>query len=92
MTHDGRITLSDLVTALRQCAGEDESVDLGGDIADRTFTELGYDSIALLETSARMAERFGLDLDDDVLADLLTPAALLRYLNQVAAGTGEAGR
>ncbi|XVQ11787.1 acyl carrier protein [Spirillospora sp. CA-255316] len=90
MTHDGRITLTDLVTVLRQCAGEDENVDLGGDIADRTFTELGYDSIALLETSARMAERFGLDLDDDVLADLLTPAALLRYLNRVAAGNGEA--
>ncbi|MFC5752261.1 acyl carrier protein [Actinomadura rugatobispora] len=90
MTDDGRITLTDLVTVLRQCAGEDENVDLGGDIADRTFTELGYDSIALLETSARMAERFGLDLDDEELADKVTPAALVRYLNRAASGTGEA--
>jgi len=90
MTHDGPITLTDLVAVLRQCAGEADGVDLGGDIADRTFTELGYDSIALLETSARMAERYGLDLDDDVLADMVTPAALLRYLNRVATGAGEA--
>ncbi|GAA2425877.1 acyl carrier protein [Actinomadura vinacea] len=88
MTDDG-ITLPDLVTALRECAGEDENVDLGGDIGDRTFTDLGYDSIALLETSARMADRFGLDLDDDVLTGLETPTELLRYLNEAFTKAGE---
>ncbi|TDD89852.1 acyl carrier protein [Actinomadura rubrisoli] len=81
MLREDRITLADLVAVLRECAGEDESVDLGGDIGDQPFTDLGYDSIALLETSARMADRFGLVLDDDVLGELVSPADLLRYLN-----------
>ncbi|GAA3932697.1 acyl carrier protein [Actinomadura viridis] len=89
MTNDGRITLAQLVSVLRECAGEDEGVDLSGDIGDRTFTDLGYDSLALLETSARMAERFRLELDDDVIGELTTPAELLRYLNDAPAKSGE---
>jgi act minimal PKS acyl carrier protein len=90
MTLDGPITLTELVAVLRDCAGEDEDVDLDGDIADRSFTDLGYDSIALLETAARMADRFGLHLDNATVTGLETPAELLRHLNQALAGSGEA--
>jgi minimal PKS acyl carrier protein len=90
--HAGPITLSDLVSALRTCAGEVEDVDLGGDIAECTFTDLGYDSIALLETLARLADRHGLVLGEDVLTDLETPAELLRRVNRAAIETREAGR
>ncbi|WP_433324589.1 acyl carrier protein [Spirillospora sp. CA-294931] len=79
------ITLTDLVATLRECAGEEESVDLDGAIDDRTFADLGYDSIALLETHARLADRHDLTLDDSELAELHTPAELLRYLNGVLA-------
>jgi act minimal PKS acyl carrier protein len=85
MTNDRSITLTDLVTVLRECAGEAEGVDLDGDVADRTFDELGYDSIALLETCARMADRHGLHIDDDVVGELRTPDELVRYLNQAPA-------
>lgn len=90
MTDNGPITLTELVAVLRDCAGEDEGVDLGGDIADRAFTDLGYDSIALLETAARMADRFGLRLDNATLTCLETPAELLRHLNRAATRAGEA--
>ncbi|GGQ20608.1 act minimal PKS acyl carrier protein [Actinomadura coerulea] len=89
MAQDGPITLTDLVAVLRDCAGEDDGVDLGGDIADRAFTDLGYDSVAMMEVSARMVERFGLRLDEARLFELGTPAEMLRCLNQAAAGDGE---
>ena len=89
MTDNGPITLTELVAVLRDCAGQDEDVDLGGDIADRTFTDLGYDSIALLETAARMADRFVLHLVNTALTGLETPGELLSHLNQAATGTGE---
>ncbi|MEU8120489.1 acyl carrier protein [Spirillospora sp. NPDC049024] len=89
MAQDGPITLTDLVTVLRACAGEADGVDLGGDIADREFADLGYDSVALMEVSARMAERFGLELDEDALSDPATPAEMLSRLNRAAAADGE---
>ncbi|MEU9838385.1 acyl carrier protein [Actinomadura sp. NPDC048032] len=89
MAEDGPITLTDLVAVLRACAGESDGVDLGGDIADHAFTDLGYDSVAMMEVSARMVERFGLRLDEDRLFDLRTPAEMLRCLNRAAAGDGE---
>jgi minimal PKS acyl carrier protein len=85
MTNDHRITMTDLVTVLRECAGEAEGVDLDGDVGDRTFDELGYDSIALLETCARLADRHRLRLDDDMIGQRLTLAGLLRHLNQAPA-------
>jgi act minimal PKS acyl carrier protein len=92
MAQDGPITLTDLVIILRACAGEVDGVDLAGDIADRAFTDLGYDSVAMMEVSARMVERFGLELDEDRLFALGTPAEMLRCLNQAATGDGEARR
>ncbi|NDU71449.1 actinorhodin polyketide synthase [Actinomadura sp. DSM 109109] len=92
MAHDGPITLTDLVTVLRACAGEDDGVDLGGDIAERAFTDLGYDSVAMMEVSARLVERLGLDIDEDGLLGLGTPAEMLRVLNQAASGGGEVRR
>ncbi|WP_141576734.1 acyl carrier protein [Actinomadura sp. WMMA1423] len=89
MAPDGPISLTDLVSVLRDCAGETDGVDLGGDIADRAFTDLGYDSVALMEVSARLAERFGLELDEDAAFDLGTPAEMLRRLNRAAAAEGE---
>jgi act minimal PKS acyl carrier protein len=47
-------TLEDLRRTLRECAGEDEQVSQGGDLLDRTFSELGYDSIAFMTTTSKI--------------------------------------
>ena len=49
-----RMTLDDLRTLLIACAGADEGSDLSGDILDTPFEDLGYDSLALMETAARI--------------------------------------
>jgi minimal PKS acyl carrier protein len=80
-----QFTLDDLKTILR--AGAGESVDLDGDILDTHFEQLGYDSLALLETGSRIERGYGIALDDAVLAQVDTPRALVSVVNaQLAAG------
>lgn len=47
-----RIGLSDLTRILRECAGEEEGVDLDGDVLDLNWMELGYDSSPSCRPSA----------------------------------------
>jgi act minimal PKS acyl carrier protein len=76
-----KITLSDLRQILIECAGEDEGIDLSGDIQDTPFTELGYDSLALIETAARIEQRFGVKIPDERIAELETPRGVLELVN-----------
>ncbi|WP_432073738.1 acyl carrier protein [Streptomyces wuyuanensis] len=76
-------TLDDLKRILREGAGADEGVDLDGDILDTRFEELGYESLALLETGGRIEREFGITLDDDVLTDADTPRALIAAVNSL---------
>lgn len=75
------VTIDDLRRILREGAGADENVDLDGDILDVQFAELGYDSLALLETAARVTREFGVKLDDDVATSVTTPRELLAVIN-----------
>jgi act minimal PKS acyl carrier protein len=76
-----RLTLDDLKRILLEGAGADEGVDLNGDILDSTFEELGYDSLALLETAGRIAREYHIALDDDAAIAAATPRALLDLAN-----------
>lgn len=80
------MTLDDLRRILVECAGEDDSSAVAGDIADVSFEELGYDSLALMETTARIEQRFGVRLPDDEVLGLTTPGAVLDAVNKAAAG------
>ncbi|MEU4575114.1 acyl carrier protein [Nonomuraea sp. ATR24] len=77
------MTLDDLRRIMVACAGEDEHVDLGGDILDELFTDLGYDSLALMETAARIETEFGVRIPDEQVAELTTPRALLDFVSGV---------
>jgi act minimal PKS acyl carrier protein len=76
-----KFTIEDLKRILREGAGTDEAVDLDGDIADSDFDELGYESLALLETGGRIEREYGISLDEDALAEARTPAALVDLVN-----------
>ncbi|BFP53243.1 acyl carrier protein [Streptomyces fimicarius] len=83
-------TLEDLKRILLEGAGADEGVDLDGDILDTDFEELGYESLALLETGGRIEREYGITLDDDVLADSRTPRSLIAAINAAFQGLVEA--
>jgi act minimal PKS acyl carrier protein len=79
------ITLDDLRVILAQCAGTDESANLDGDILDVAFTELGYDSLALMEAASVIQRKFGIEIPDDELFDIESPRALLDRANRSVA-------
>lgn len=74
-------TLEDLKEILRESAGEEEGVDLDGQILDTEFEELGYESLALLEASGRIEREYGIALGDEALNDAHTPRALIEIVN-----------
>lgn len=71
------MTIDDLRRILSECAGEDENVDLSGDIDDTPFDELGYDSLALMETATRIKHEYGIEISDEDIALVATPRLLL---------------
>jgi act minimal PKS acyl carrier protein len=80
-------SFDDLARILREGAGEDEQTDLGGDVLETRFADLGYDSLALLETGSRIERELGITLEDEVIADADTPRKLIDAVNaRLAAG------
>ncbi|HEX4833763.1 MAG TPA: acyl carrier protein [Trebonia sp.] len=71
------IELTDLCRVLRESAGVGAGIDLDGEILDVTFEDLGYDSIAMLETGARLSREYGVAIEDDAFSEATTPRKLL---------------
>jgi act minimal PKS acyl carrier protein len=82
-----QLTLSALIAILRDCAGAGENLD-AGPILDTQFDDLGYDSLAMLETAGRIQLQYDVRLDDDAVAVADTPRALLALTNQAIAVSG----
>jgi act minimal PKS acyl carrier protein len=76
-----QFTLDDLKRMLRAAAGEEDNDNLGSDILDMGFEELGYDSLAMLETSRCIELECGITLDDDTVTTAETPRAMLELVN-----------
>jgi act minimal PKS acyl carrier protein len=75
-------TVADLKRVLLASAGVDEAVDLDGDILDRRFDELGYESLAVLETGRLIERELGITLPDSTLIESDTPRALIDAVNE----------
>lgn len=80
-----KFNLDDLRQSLRAAAGEDESIDLNGDILDVEFADLGYDSLAILETASHIERGFGVRLPEDEVGDQHTPRDFVDFVNSVLA-------
>ncbi len=75
-------TAADLKRILLASAGADETVDLDGDILDCRFDELGYESLAVLETGRLIELELGISLPDAALTEADTPRALIDAVNE----------
>jgi act minimal PKS acyl carrier protein len=78
-----QITISDLQTIMRQCAGEAEDALPLEEAPDRSFAELGYDSLALLETHSRIEREYGVELCEDEVGALDTAQDLVDFVNSL---------
>ncbi|MEU4469087.1 MULTISPECIES: acyl carrier protein [Streptomyces] len=77
-----RLELTDLIALLRECAGEEEGVDLDGDVLDVPFADLGYDSLAVLQTTGRIERDWDVLLDEEAIDEADTPRAFLDLVNR----------
>jgi len=78
-------TADDLATILIEGAGEAEPIDWQDTTAlETSFDDLGYDSIALLETAGRVQRKFGVLIEDE-LPNLTTPAQFVDHVNELVA-------
>jgi act minimal PKS acyl carrier protein len=78
-----QMTLHDLQDIMRECAGEDESAQSLEQAPDEDFIDLGYDSLALLETQARVKREYGVEFSEDDLADISTPREFVEFFNSL---------
>ncbi|MGQ4614394.1 phosphopantetheine-binding protein [Nocardia sp. R7R-8] len=75
------MTITQLRQILVDCAGGEDLAELGGDIATVEFEELGYDSLALIETAARIQREFGVTIPEEELVEVKTPQELVDIVN-----------
>ncbi|MEU2287254.1 acyl carrier protein [Streptomyces sp. NPDC013178] len=54
---------------------------LEGDILDVPFVDLGYDSLAVLETAAVIERECGVTLPEEGLHELDTPGKVIHFVN-----------
>lgn len=85
------LTLRRLMEVMRDCAGDGEGVDLDGDIQDHNFDDLGYDSLARLETAAKLERDLGIRLPDEEVTSAMTPRDFLALVNESRSSTGTGG-
>ncbi|WP_261398466.1 acyl carrier protein [Streptomyces misionensis] len=82
------MTTEDLRQVLRETAGEDGIAVVSEETLDTSFTDLGYDSLAIMETATQLTRRFGSRLDEDELMERRTPRELLNAINHALAQAG----
>ncbi|MFF4173874.1 acyl carrier protein [Streptomyces sp. NPDC001744] len=81
-----RFELTDLIALLRESAGEDEGVDLDGDVQDVPFADLGYDSLAMLQTTGLVERQWGVLLDEEAVSEAETPRQYVEVVNRALSG------
>jgi act minimal PKS acyl carrier protein len=80
-----RMSITDLHGILIACAGGDQE-GMDGSIADVSFDELGYDSLALIETAAVLKRDHGVYIPDAEISEVSTPSELLDIINDRIGG------
>ncbi|MEU1404347.1 acyl carrier protein [Streptomyces sp. NPDC005728] len=75
------LLFTDFRAILVECAGDEEDTQLTEAVLDVPFTDLGYDSLAVLETAAAVGQRYDVVLRDEDVAEAVTPRAFLLLVN-----------
>jgi act minimal PKS acyl carrier protein len=75
-------TAENLRAILLDCAGAAEHIDLDNDFVDTTFSDLGYDSLALLEVQSRIERNLTISLPDNTIRVAGTPGDAVAAINE----------
>jgi act minimal PKS acyl carrier protein len=80
-----RMTVPALMEILDRAGGGAESLDLSTDVSEVDLEELGYESLAILETAGVIEREYGVTLDEAALFDARTPQGLVAVVNDALA-------
>lgn len=80
------LTIDEFKNIMRAVSGDD-LVDPSGDVADTPLADLGYDSLAVLEITAIVQQRYEITVPDEGTERMTTPHAAVTYINQLQAAT-----
>jgi act minimal PKS acyl carrier protein len=73
---NSNITVDGMRRLIIGCAGAPEVPVADADFADTAFEQLGYESLALMESAAAIERDYGVSLADEVLFAAKTPREL----------------
>ncbi|MEU5210221.1 acyl carrier protein [Streptomyces sp. NPDC020742] len=80
-------TLADLKKAMLAAVGDDDSIDLDRDILDTPMSDLGFDSLALMNVADVLERDHGICIPDDSLEETMaTPRKALAYIEELRVG------
>lgn len=75
-------SIDDLRKIMRETAGPGDHPILEGDILDVPFTDLDFDSLAVLELATRIQQDYGTPFPDDAVEEMSTPGDVLAYVTE----------
>lgn len=85
-----QLAIDDLRRIMIEAAGTDSADALAGDFAERTFDDLGFDSLALIETLARIGIQARTRIPDVDINEYKTPQQVLDLVNGFLLAAAEA--
>ncbi len=80
------VTVEDIRRILVACSGAPELEVPDVDFADTSLEDLGYDSLALMESAAAIEQEYGVKISDDTFGAAKTPRELTRIVESEIAG------
>ncbi|CAI4166209.1 acyl carrier protein [Streptomyces albidoflavus] len=80
------ISFNDLKTIMSRSLGEVDGTELTEADLTTPFTEIGYDSLAVLEIASQLQREYGLQIPDEAIEEMDTPQAVIDYVNTSLAG------
>jgi act minimal PKS acyl carrier protein len=78
--------LDDLRAIISRSAGETEAFNRDAGFAERTYADLGYDSLALLEIAAQIEREHGVTVPEDMMLGASTPQATASLVDDLLTG------
>ena len=75
------LTIDEFKTIMREVAGNDPEIDSSIEAEDSLLTDLGYDSLALLEIAAVVQQRYGLSVPERSQCSPVLSSRTRRFYN-----------
>ncbi|MEU8523372.1 acyl carrier protein [Streptomyces sp. NBC_01216] len=73
------MTFGDLKEIMSRCTGDTE--ELSEEHLATDFTDIGYDSLAVLEIASQIQREYGLHIPDEAIEEMNSPQAVIDYVN-----------